>query len=123
MPKQIDRTALAEALDELTELPFPGHPDDPDLAEWVLELAELDGHLAGLATTALSAARMRPLDSSDAAHHQERLGQLGAVGTDEAIYEESRDRIHKLVQIEDLLAGRGFTRGPKSSPRGPGDPM
>lgn len=106
MTREINRAALSEALDELKELPFPGHPDDPDLAAWVLELTELDGHLVGLATTALASSRARPLASVAASKHRDWLDQLGVVGDDEAIYDACRDYIHKLVEIEDVLAGR-----------------
>ena len=44
---------IGERLRRLKELTFPAKPGDTQLAEWILDLAELDGHYAGLATTAL----------------------------------------------------------------------
>jgi hypothetical protein len=111
MTRKINRAALSDALEALKELPFPGHPDDPDLAEWVLELTELDGHVVGLATSALSSARTDPVHSAAAAQHQEWLERMGAVGDDEATYDDCRDYIRKLVMIEDLLAGRTGRHG------------
>lgn len=106
MASRIDRAELSRAVEELKAMPFPGHPDDPDLAEWVLELTELDGHLVGLATTTLASSRAEPVHSTGAAQHEARLRQLGAVGDDEPVYDACRDYIDKLVEIEDLLAGR-----------------
>lgn len=106
MTRTIDRAALSEALEQLKELPFPDHPDDPDLAEWVLELAELDGHIVGLATTALGSARICPTESVAAAQHEALLSEMGAVGEDEAIYNDCRGYVRKLVVIEHLLSGQ-----------------
>lgn len=106
MTRNIDRAALSEALEQLKQRPFPDHPDDPDLAEWVLELAELDGHIVGLATTALASARMGPTVSVAAVQHKALLSEMGAVGDDEAIYNDCCSYIRTLVVIEHLLSGQ-----------------
>lgn len=106
MSRRVDQAALSLALEQLKGLPFPSHPNDPELAEWVLDLAELDGHFVGLAVSALASGGSALADSGECARHQERLAQLGVVGSDEEIYDCGRRYINRLRRIEDLLAGR-----------------
>lgn len=47
------------------------------------------------------------MHTAAASQHEKWLEQLGAVGDDEAIYEVCRGYIRKLVEIENLLAGKG----------------
>jgi len=102
----IDRDALASAFDQLKSRPFPGHPDDPDLAEWVLELTELDGHIAGLAATALGSGLAQVLSVHEVADHARRLDDIRVVGDDEGIYEVCAAYVHALQRVEDALCGR-----------------
>jgi hypothetical protein len=96
--------ALAEALDHLKALPFPPEPDDPDIADWIVDLLEVDGHYAGLATTALAGGRIVPPDPGDLAELRGRLDALRA-GTpaDEAIlsgchgYLTALERVHACL--------------------------
>jgi hypothetical protein len=107
MSRDVDLAALSEALSDLKRLPFPGHPADPDLADWILELAELDGYLVGLATTAVASRRPEVVRSEEARHHEAVLNRMGAVGDDEPIYDDCRSFIGKLVVIERILTGLG----------------
>ena len=102
----INRDALASMFEDLKGCPFPGHPDDPDLAEWVLELSELDGHIAGLAVTALGSSNPEAAHVHDVAHHAQRLREIGVVGADELIYQECVDYIQALLRVEDALGGQ-----------------
>lgn len=106
MNRRIDHPALLLALEQLKGIPFPGHPDDPDLAEWVLELTELDGHFVGLAVSALASSRSGLTDSTEVARHEALLAELGAVGDDKAIYDRCRQYVSQLRWIEELLSGR-----------------
>lgn len=107
----IDRDSLADALDELKGRPFPGHPDDPNLADWVLELTELDGHIAGLAIAALGSSRALPTESHDVAEHARRLADIRVVGDDERVYDDCLSYIEALKRVEDVLGGRHTSRG------------
>lgn len=102
----MDRDVLATAFDQLKGCSFPGHPDDPDLAEWVLELTELDGHIAGLAVTALASGNAQAADLRDVEDHAEWLREISVVGDDERIYQECLDYIAALGGVENALRGR-----------------
>ncbi|MFV0317737.1 MAG: hypothetical protein ACK5O2_12350 [Microthrixaceae bacterium] len=101
------RNELAAAFDDLKRRRFPEHPDDPDLSDWVLELAQLDGHIAGLAVTALGpSSRSRSPESKAAAAHGRRLRAIRVVGDDELIYDECLAYVHALERVEAALSGR-----------------
>jgi len=107
----IDRQALASAFDQLKAQPFPSHPDDSDLAEWVLDLTDLDGHIAGLAATALGSSREQSPASHEVADHARRLSEISVVGNDERIYEACISYVEALQRVEDALRGRRSTEG------------
>lgn len=46
-------TALTDAFEYLKELPFPKFAQSNALSDWQADLAELDGYIAGIATTVL----------------------------------------------------------------------
>ena len=102
----INREALAAAWEDLKSLSFPEHPDDLDLAEWLLELTELDGYIAGLAVTALGSWPVAAMPGNTAAEHEGRLSELRVVGRDELVYEASVAYVSALVRVEAALAGR-----------------
>lgn len=106
MTRRVDQPALSQALEELKGLAFPGHPNDSELAEWVLDLAELDGHVVGLAVSALASGRSDLARSSECARHEARFTRLGVAESDEAIYHSGRLYVRRLQCIENLLAGR-----------------
>jgi len=47
-------TNLASAFERLKQLPFPEFAESDELADWQADLSELDGHVAGIATTILA---------------------------------------------------------------------
>jgi len=47
-------TTLASAFERLKTLPFPEFAESDELADWQADLSELDGHVAGIATTILA---------------------------------------------------------------------
>jgi hypothetical protein len=47
-------TTLASAFERWKELPFPEFAESDELADWQADLSELDGHVAGIATTILA---------------------------------------------------------------------
>jgi hypothetical protein len=98
---------LQTAMDVLRRLDFPGHPNDPDLAEWILDLAELDGHLVGLASTALASRASHSATRLDSAStHRARLHVIKVVGADKAIYDQCVAYAVALERVEAALAGR-----------------
>lgn len=76
--------ALRGAFDRLRKTSFPDHPHDLDLAGWVLDLAEADAYVAGLADTVLAGGRpVGPVAGLE--DLKSRLTELRAVGEDEEI--------------------------------------
>lgn len=47
-------TTLGSLFERLKELSFPEFAESDDLADWQADLSELDGHVAGIATTILA---------------------------------------------------------------------
>ncbi len=103
----VDRDELRTAFENLAALPFPAHPDDIELSEWVLELAEIDGHIAGLATSALGASRPQAMRLDVAALHLARLHEIRVVGEDECIYDSCVVYAKAVERVETVLNG-GF---------------
>jgi len=44
---------LEKAFKELEQMSFPKHPESDELSDWILELAELDGYIAGITSNAV----------------------------------------------------------------------
>ncbi|MEM9040210.1 MAG: hypothetical protein AAGD33_09990 [Actinomycetota bacterium] len=101
----VDRDELRTAFENLTALPFPAHPDDIELADWVLELAEIDGHIAGLATGALGASRPQTIKSHAATSHLARLRDIRVVGDDECMYDACIVYAQAVERVESALNG------------------
>jgi len=81
---------IKQALEQLDETEFPVFPEDDALSDWVGELAEFDGYVAGLAMSASGGAKVdvRQL-SEQAKRFREAFAQLPtsyAVAEDNAIY-------------------------------------
>jgi nitrogen fixation/metabolism regulation signal transduction histidine kinase len=51
-------TTLDDAFERLRQLPFPKFAESDELADWQADLSELDGHIAGMATTILGGGEM-----------------------------------------------------------------
>lgn len=56
---------LKALLDNHVSLPFPSHPDNDELSNWIIDLAELDGFYIGIALSALNAKKIKCVDLSD----------------------------------------------------------
>lgn len=50
----MDRKIVESAFEDLRSLPFPSHPEHPDLEDWIMELLELDSFYAGIATSVVA---------------------------------------------------------------------
>lgn len=72
----------------------------------MLDLAELDGHVAGLALTALGASRPTAFESREVAEHAARLRGIAVTRDDTAVYEDCVAYIEALQRVENALAGR-----------------
>ena len=103
---QRDLTQLAVALEQVKARAFPAAPRDADLADWILDLAELDGYLVGCAMSSISANDIRPVPSAAAVGHAARLAEMQVSGDDEAIYSECVSYIAALQRLEEELAAR-----------------
>ena len=101
-----DRDLLQVAFEELVERPFPEHAAGDELASWLVDLLDVDGYLAGLATTALASSVGDRVESSAAAKHAARLRAIDPTDGDEAAYDQAARYIEALVALERALAGR-----------------
>lgn len=63
-------TTIQDRLAYLRKLPFPEWAEDDMLAEWQSELAETEGFVAGLATSAIAGGSP---DTSMVGHHMHKL--------------------------------------------------
>lgn len=98
-----DLGALRAAWQELQALPFPEHPGDDLLASWVLELAELDGHIAGLARTALGSRGARTATSKELEAHGASLQEIAVTGDDLVTYNACVTYVSALQRVEHAL--------------------
>jgi hypothetical protein len=76
---------LHQLVDYHTQLPFPEHPDNDKLAEWILELSEFDGHYLGIANSFLNNKKSEKIDFSDFEKMNNRLTTI--------VSESDNDRI------------------------------
>lgn len=96
-------SALSTALERVRGLPFPDHPDDLELAGWVLDLAEADAHLVGLAETVLGGGRPLHGGVADLSELESRLAEIRVFGNDELILEHCRRYLTALRVVRDAL--------------------
>lgn len=72
--------ALEIAYRRLERLAFPEHPDDDALDTWMYELLEMDGYVAGIASSLLAGHKM---DTRHLRHQMARLASgLAAIDPD-----------------------------------------
>jgi hypothetical protein len=98
-----ERAMLQSTVADLKGIPFPDHPSDLDLSDWILELSELDGHLVGVASTMVGSVRPRVSVTDEAEQHGRRLSSISVVGDDEGIYRQCVAYIDKLIGLERML--------------------
>ncbi len=95
--------SLKCAYDRLTKMPFPEFAECDELAEKQAELAEFDGHVAGIALKKLSGTKC---ESSLLAHDVARLRQ-GLESLEDIPYGDQKlffDSMIYLVAIEDVVS-------------------
>jgi len=76
---------LRKLTDHHMQLPFPEHPDSEELAEWILDLAELDGQYLGIATSFLNQRKLYPLDFSDYNKKKNKLCSISVFSENDKI--------------------------------------
>lgn len=101
----MDRAELDRVWAAFSDLQFPESPQDPDLGEWIMELLEIDGFYAGIATTVLGGGRSafnpRPDELTELG---ERLDKLRvATPDDETILGQCRTYFAVLKRLHEVL--------------------
>jgi hypothetical protein len=94
-------TTTKAKLDHLKSLPFPAWAEDDALSDWQMELAELDGYVAGLASKAMGGENP---DANMVSHHVRQL-RAGLEAIDNLPVEDRDIRTAcetYLVALEDL---------------------
>jgi hypothetical protein len=102
---QVD--VVRTAVDDLKAEEFPDHPSSIELANWILDLVELDGHIAGKALSILGGVATVH-HRGEAQALRKELDSIGVVGDDEAIRDMCRAYIEKLERLDAALAGETF---------------
>ena len=98
------KTAFAEHW----ELEFPTVPADDALADWIVDLAEVDGHYAGLASSALGGKDVgRKADMSPLKKLEQDFRRLTGKTSDRGVADECRDYLKSLRRLADLLTTSG----------------
>ena len=64
---------LKKCFDELRGMNFPEPGESDELADWIGELAEFDGYIAGLATTALAGSAIKDIPKDEVENMKLRL--------------------------------------------------
>jgi len=67
-----------ERFAEFRRLPFPEPGDSEELADWIADLAEVDGYYAGLIDSALAGASKGPLDATHITALRLRLHEISS---------------------------------------------
>jgi len=60
---------IEQVTNQLEITPFPEFPEDDTLSDWVAELAEFDGYVAGMAMTAKAGGEVNVRQLSEQAKH------------------------------------------------------
>jgi hypothetical protein len=106
----MDRKIVESALDDLRSHVFPSPPEDPDLADWIMELLELDGFYAGIATSVVTGSSPPALPKRDELDSLRAwLKELrAATEEDESILEHCRRYFQVLERLHDSLLTNTF---------------
>lgn len=100
----VDREAVSRALEDLKASSFPPSPEDPDLGDWIMELLEIDGHYAGLATTVDGSGRATPPTAHELDDLRDWLGHVRvATPGDEEILAQCRSYFGALERLHAAL--------------------
>jgi len=100
---------LANAFDRLRKMPFPKFAENDELSDWQTYLIELDGYVAGIATTVLSGGTSD--FTVDTAHIHKLRRQLEAIHDipteDQGIFLECKHYLTALEEVAQcLVAGK-----------------
>jgi|SRR5579872_47008 len=99
---------LQAAFDALKSLDFPQRPESDELHEWLLELAEIDGHLAGLASSVIGGADARMLAISDIGSFADSLQKIDVVSeSDRMIHARCMRYADRLCELQLALIEAG----------------
>ncbi len=85
------------------KLGFPDFPEDDDFADWMGELAELDGYYVGLATSNMGSSRPSEISKDQLSEHANRLAQFSSLeGDDRDVFHAAEVYIQSLSKMVDL---------------------
>jgi hypothetical protein len=95
---------LQESYARFNGLPFPAHPDSDELDDWMLELAEADGYISGLAETVLSGGQLPARGVANLDDFQSAFTKISVRSdSDRLIYDQCRDYLKALIDVRDAL--------------------
>lgn len=92
---------LNTAFDKLKATAFPGYAESDDLADWISDLAEFDGYVAGIASTIIGGGRV----SIDKLHREldEMKIRLSAIDEfpedDQLVYDSCTKYMQALEEV------------------------
>jgi DNA repair ATPase RecN len=94
-------TTLQSTFERLKQLRFPEFAESDELADWQAELSELDGHIAGIATTILAGGH--PDSSTIQKQVTELRNQLESItditDEDREIFAECKNYVDALEEV------------------------
>lgn len=95
---------LVSAWEALEPLPFPPHPQDDDLSNWLFDLLEADGFYAGVVSSVLSGASPSLPRENELSHLSLRLANLQVADPgDEKILEQCRTYFRAMERVHRAL--------------------
>ena len=99
------KAMLAECTQRLLRLEFPNFPEDDLLSDWLAELAEMDGHVAGPAKSSRSFGRDKTIElREDLRKCRSRLDTIQvSLVEDQSIYIACKEYVAVLIQVADSL--------------------
>ncbi len=89
---------IKQYFDDMQSVPFPDAGESDDLADWIADLAELDGHIAGLAATALGGFRVMSVPKNKMAEMKARLQAIDNIPPEDVIVREQCEAYFAALQ-------------------------
>lgn len=93
-------TDLKKAFEEHKKLAYPKNPKNPALSEWIVDVAEIDGFYAGLATSLLKGKKISQPNLKEAHQLLKRLqleGKEKGVGKEWETYLTSLEHLAHAI--------------------------
>lgn len=94
---------LQSSFDRLKTLRFPESTDEVDLQDLHAELAELDGHIAGLVSSRIKGKAVK-FDLNEAVAPIENLLKKAETSQNQTVFSALRDYYRELKEVAEVLA-------------------